>query len=196
MNKKILMLLVTVLAVTILAVPVMAKPTNGQKTAVRVIMQRTDTAFPDVVNPTGNVVHLYFARQTYDITIKFDENPDNDLVGTGEFERKMLVVKQPHKKGNDPDALPRPRDTKWIMIDYYEFDFGDGGFVGNAKVLIDGGTRLTLAPFAMGMGKGLFHGTGDFEGQTLNVGHHWGEPTGTITWTGYWLKCSVYPPTP
>ena len=43
-------------------------------------------------------------------------------------------------------------------------------------------------PTILGKAHVLLVGYGDFEGQTLNVGHHWGVFGGGIAWDGYLLK--------
>ena len=185
MNKKIVILLVTVLAITMLAVPAMAKPTNGpNKVAVTVtLFTPFQLLGPPEPRPTGNVVHVYFPGQRYEVSIKIE--PDGPtLDGTVDIERKFVIVLQPHNGYG----------TKMIATDYLVFTFPgddpDTGFVGNGKVIIDGATLGSAAPWEKARASGMFQGTGDFEGQTLNVGRHWTEPTeyGTIKWTGYWLK--------
>jgi len=177
MNKKILMLLVSVLVVAMFAVPLaVAKPTNGQKTAVTVDMAQL-TRDDGEVKLTGNelneVVHVT-SIQTYAITITFDD--DSTLEGTFSAVRVCVNVIQ-------------DGEQRINMNDYYELDFPtkSGGFEGKAKVILDLGRHLSMA-------YGLFHGTGAFEGQTLNIGHGWlNFITEVNSWTGYWLKCSVYP---
>jgi hypothetical protein len=185
MKKKIIMLLVTVLAITMLAVPVMAKPTKGQKTAVTVIMTRNDGGGPGTpLSPnrnTGPIIHLH-RLQGYDVTVTFEDS--STVLGNIEVERKMVNVKGGHRI---------------VLTDYYvitlfkdelKTDPYDGGFEGNGQVLLD---RVNGASLAWG----LFHGTEDFEGQTLNIGHGWEAFSSTPNpWYGYWLKCSVYPMTP
>ena len=184
MKKKIMMILVSVLTVAMLAVPVIAKPTNGpNKVAVTVTLSNMQIVGGFDVVFTGNVVHLYFPCQRYDVTIEIE--PDGPtLYGTLDIERKFVIVLQPHNGYG----------TKMIATDYLVFTFPgddpDTGFVGNGKVIIDGATLGSAAPWEKARASGMFQGTGDFEGQTLNVGRHWTEPTeyGTIEWTGYWLK--------
>ena len=175
MNKKILLLLVSVLAVAMLAVPVMAKPTNGpNKVAVTVTMTRNDGGGagilidPDVF--TGPITHRHLL-QGFAVIITFEDA--TTLVGTLKVERKTVWV-------------PQKETLKRIFTDYYVFTFPgdaeDTGFVGNSKVIVDGVKGQSLA-------YGLYHGTGDFEGQTLNIGHPWAAFSGTpAPWTGYWLK--------
>ena len=189
MNKKILGIVFSIAILAMLVAPVLAKPTNGpNKVAVTVTLSNMQIIGAPEFNPTGNVNHVYFPCQRYQVSIKIE--PDGPtLLGTVDIERKLVAVKQPNK-GYDPPA----GDMKWIFTDYLVFKFdGDDpetGFVGNGKVIIDGATQGTAAPWEKARANGLFQGTGDFEGQTLNVGRHWSEPTGygTIEWYGYWLK--------
>jgi hypothetical protein len=186
-NKKILVLLVSVLAIAMLVTPLaVAKPTKGPN-KMAVTMTQSPAIPPIdfgsiVAVPTGNAVHISQTNY-YDVTIEVRDDAGTlveTLTGTNVVYRNYVAVKQ-------KDGL-----EKWIFNDYYEFDFGEGGFVGNGKVIMDGVDfdpfTGTLYGYEQSMGCGLFHGTGDFEGQTLNVGHHMGEALGGIVWTGYWLK--------
>jgi hypothetical protein len=190
MKKIVLVLLVSVLAVAMLTVPVMAKPTREpNKMAVTMTQSPADPAF--VMNGlpvvTGNAVHISQTNY-YDVTIEVRDDAGTvveTLTGTNVVYRNYVAVMQ-------KDGL-----QKWIFTDYYEFDFGHGGFVGNGKVIMDGvdfTPPSTLNGYEQTMGYGLFHGTGDFEGQTLNAGHSWESAGGIALWTGYWLKYE--PPTP
>jgi hypothetical protein len=169
MKKKILMLLVTVLAVAMLAVPVIAKPTNGpNKVAVTVTMTRNDGGGQGtILDPpvsTGVIIHAHLL-QGYDVNITFADG--SILNGTSVADRKVVNIKA---------------GSRVILTDYYVFDFGDGGFEGNGEVMLDMVNGQSLA-------YGLFHGTGDFEGQTLNIGHGWEAFSSTPNpWIGYWLK--------
>jgi hypothetical protein len=178
MKKKILMLLVSVLALAILTTPVLADPTNGpNKVAVTVTMTRNDSILidpePNTEVLTGPVAHRH-QTQGFDITIEITDGPT--LTGTAVVDRKIVAVPQTNK-GN-----------KVILTDYYVFDFGDEGFEGNGKVILDS-MPPALPPPGSSLAYGLFQGTGDFEGQTLNIGHTWAEFGGTpAPWFGYWLK--------
>lgn len=174
------MLLVSILTVAMLAVPVMSMPTNGpNKVAVTVTMARNDGGGPGtIIDPnviTGPITHGHWL-QGFDVTITFED--DSTLEGTLEIERKPVIV--PQKEAN-----------RMIFTDYYIFTFPgiepDTGFVGNGLVMLDNVKQLSKA-------YGMFQGTGDFEGQTLNIGHTWASYLSAVNpWYGYWLKCQVYP---
>jgi hypothetical protein len=170
-KKKILVIAFVLVIAALMIAPVLADPTNGQKKAVTVIMTRNDGGGPGIpLSPnvvTGPVIHLH-RLQGYDVTIVFDDGTP-DLVGTVLVERKMANVKGGHRI---------------ILTDNYVFAFVSegGGFEGNGQVLLD---RVNGASLAWG----LFHGTGAFEGQTLNIGHGWEAFSSTPNpWIGYWLK--------
>jgi hypothetical protein len=182
LNKKVLGIAVVLMAVTMLAVPVYAKPTNGpNKVAVTVTMTRDGRPVNEGGDGGGNgilldgpvftgvIIHVVL-EQHYFTTITFADN--STLDGYIVDERKVVNIKG---------------SSRIVLTDNYVFDFGEGGFEGNGLVMLD-------MVKGQSKGYGLFHGTGDFEGQTLNIGHGW-EPFSTVVnpWLGYWLKCQVYP---
>ena len=185
MNKKILMLLVSVLAVAMLTVPVMAKPTKGQKSAVTITMVgAADNPIILSAVPTGSAVHIHMQGHYY-VTIEIAGG--STLEGEAFLDRKLLVVPQPNRAG----------DEKWHFTDYYvitihtidEVPVGSPrGFEGNGRVMIEGATTQVLAPWIQGRSNALFHGTGAFEGQTLNFNTNWRPFGGGIVWDGYLLK--------
>ena len=68
-------------------------------------------------------------------------------------------------------------------------EIADAGFVGNGKVILYGVVQVGPSiSWVGGIGKGLFHGTGAFEGQTLNFNSNWRLFGGGIVWDGYLLK--------
>lgn len=180
MNKKVLGITVVLMAIAMLVAPVMADPTQGQKTAVTVNIAGGPPTDIDPPVTTGPVTHKYQEQFMHTVTITFEDG--STLDGTATVERKVVYV-------------PQHGAMRWIFTDYYEFDFGEGGFVGNGKTILDGVVfTATGISWQASLAYGLFHGTGEFEGQTLNIGHTWGEPgSEQSAWTGYWLKCSVYP---
>ena len=180
MNKKIMLISIMLLALLIVsAIPAYAVPTKGNKVAVTVDMTRnsaSDGGGPGILLEdnvrTGDVTHGHW-EQHFTTTITFEDT--TTLEGTIVIERKVAIVRRGPKLAN-----------KLIFTDYNVFTFPgddpDTGFVGNSKVILDIEKGLSLA-------YGLFHGTGDFEGQTLNIGHTWADYTAAVNpWYGYWLK--------
>ncbi len=174
MKKKILGIFGCLLFLVLLITPALASPTKGNKVAVTVTMVRTNGPGPGTPLSdnrfTGPVIHLH-RLQTFDVTITFEDA--STLEGTIDIERKIVNVK----------------GSRIILTDYYVFTFDSegGGFEGNGQVLLDLVNGLSLA-------YGMYHGTGAFEGQTLNIGHGWESYVSAVNpWYGYWLKCSVYP---
>ena len=145
--------------------------------AVTVGMDRNDDILidpePNTLVETGPIAHRQ-QTQGYDITLEITGG--DTLTGTAVVERKIVALPQKNK-GN-----------KVILTDYYVFDFGDGGFEGNGKVILDNmGPPIPPAPQSLAYG--MFQGTGDYEGQTLNIGHGWEAFGAEVNpWTGYWLK--------
>ena len=174
MNKKIIRITFMLLTLLIVStIPVMAKPTNGQKIEVALVFKFPPISSTYVLEDwsTGGVIHNT-RLQEWNVELR-EGNADalGDIleVGTAEVVRKTLVV---------------PSAKKVNLIDYYEITFGDGGFEGIGKVMLGG---FVAGTWEESLARGLFQGTGEFEGQTLNVGHPWWSKAGII-WEGYWLK--------
>ncbi len=196
MKKKIMLISIMLLALLIVsAIPAYAKPTNGpNKVAVTVDMTR-DRADPAdggdgggngilLEGPvvTGQIIHVVL-EQHFFITITFDD--DSTLEGYAVVYRKVVNIKV---------------GARVVLTDNYVFTFdldddevADAGFEGNGLVMLNNVDQLSKA-------YGIFHGTGDFEGQTLNIGHGWINYISEVnSWYGYWLKCpeAIYtPPAP
>ena len=180
MKKKILVTVTAFLILAMMLTPLaLAKPTKGQKEAVTVTMVATGPP-ADLDDPrlTGPVTHFHWLAP-YAVTIEIEGGAT--LGGTIVQYRKLVTV--PQKEG-----------YRWIFTDYYEITIltedgeligSDCGFEGNAKVILDGVFMLPSFSYDKGRGSGLFHGTGTFEGQTLNVDSDGWQPMGPIIWRGY-----------
>lgn len=167
MNKKILMVAVALMAVVMLATPVFADPTQGQKAAITINWTRTNRITVDEWWSSDLVRHRHM-HVWWDVELIIDGGPP--LPGTGYTERDAVRVTQKDGFNN-------------VLHDYYVLTFDGGGFEGNALIMVQNqGT-----PDFRGRAHGLFMGTGDFEGQTINAGHGW-VPAGPPVWTGYLLK--------
>jgi hypothetical protein len=171
MNKKILAIFVSLLVVALLTTPVLAIPTNGpNKVAVTVVFKSGSRT--DIVDVwTGPIRHRTFTATWGVVELTITDGPT--LIGTATAERSTVRV-------------PQNGAYKVIFVDYYVFDFGDGGFEGNGKVILDG--MVPGIGWDQSLARGLFQGTEAFEGQTLNIGHPFWSMPGPPTWIGYWLK--------
>jgi hypothetical protein len=170
MNKKILMLLITVLAVAMLVTPVISKPTKGKKVAVTLYFSNQESE-PIEIRETGNVEHRH---GHVNWTLMLDFKNGTTLMGEAiDVQRYVLVV-------------PQPNGNKIVFREQYEmwFPSAGGGFEGMANIQMDGIGN----PPMIGRAHALLHGTGAFEGQTLNVGHPWAIFSPPIHWDGYLLK--------
>jgi sugar-specific transcriptional regulator TrmB len=97
------------------------------------------------------------------------------LIGKAICERKMSI-------------LPKKQVQSLIFQDHYEISFPEGrGFEGNVFMILWNDIREALC-YEKSKAYGSFRGTGEFEGQTINIGHSWRSFNYPIVWTGYLLK--------
>ena len=169
-KSKVLVIAVAFLAVAILATPVLAAPTN-KKVPITIYWTQMGPPTPEPGFPkdTGIVRHGH-ATLTWGVEIEIDGVPTY----TGTAFTHRYVVNVPQKDGN-----------KISFREVYEMEINeaDGGFVGSALILMDG----IYGDSPKAKAHGLLQGYGDFEGQTINAGHHW-VPMGPPMWEGYLLK--------
>ena len=172
MNKKILVVTITLLFGVMMVTPVMADPTKGQKVPATLSFGDSSTE-PGTANSAGNTMHGQMTV-IWEIAIDIDGVPT--YTGTAFAERYSVNVAVEGKM------------TNIVFKEVYdiEIDDADGGFVGSVRILM----RIFpgMPPTILGKAHVLLVGYGDFEGQTLNVGHHWGAFGGGIAWDGYLLK--------
>ena len=173
MRKKLILIPVLVLMLLAAATPVIAKPSDGQK--VPAILKfptppKVTTLDPGVLTWTkGNVSHLRDRIINYSFLLIIDDAPP--IAGYAIAERDGNGI--PYKIGMTG------------YHEYYEFWFptANGGFEGRAL------NHITDATGPMSYNLDLhvvLHGTGEFEGQTLNM---WREgPPLPGGWFGYLLK--------
>ena len=172
MKRELMGLTLAIGFLVILAAPVMAAPTDGQKVPVTIYFSN-QVATNIVDTTTGNVVHRV-ADITYDISVDVDGVPT--YTGTAIAERNVLMI-------------PRGAGVfDMILSDDYimSFDGQDGTFEGQAVIVLKDYAPATPT-YEAGKAHALLQGTGVFDGQTINAGHHW-VPFGPITWNGYLLK--------
>ncbi|HLN44394.1 MAG TPA: hypothetical protein VK209_01665 [Candidatus Sulfotelmatobacter sp.] len=178
MKKTILMIIVASIALAMSATPligmVIADPAQGQKVPITLIWTQTQLTTIERNDTASGVSHRHI-HVWYNIQLTIDNTAT--LSGTAFAERDNVV--RPPQDG----FLYGDR----VLRDYYVLSFPSegGGFEGNAILQLTDYTSLTVYN---AMTHGLFHGTGAFEGQTINAGRDWGPAGQTATWTGYLLK--------
>ena len=172
MNKKIAGIAVVLLAAVMLATPVLAAPPQEKKVPITLTWTITSQVLIEM-RITNGVVHRH-VHVNWDVELVIDGGPP--VTATAFTERNLLIV--PQKDGGN-----------LVIRDYYVIDIPgeEGGFEGNALILLDGFIAGTPNTWEASKAHGLFKGTGAFEGQTINAGRHWG-PQISPTWTGYLLN--------
>jgi ABC-type proline/glycine betaine transport system substrate-binding protein len=171
LKKAVLILgfLFVLLAGLFVTLPAMADPTNGQK--VEITLTWTPGSYTYSTHITGPIIHRHL-EYNWKVTLTFVDD-GTTYVGTAFTERDVTII-------------PDDTGTKRTYQDYYTIDFPDqeGGFEGNAVLIVQNyGTSS-----ATQMIHGLFKGTGQLEGQTINAGVlPWG-PLSSFVWEGYLLK--------
>ena len=177
MNKKILLIAVALLAIVMLATPVLAAPTKGKKVQVTISFTRSTeveaynkgwTTNGEIRQERGQVV-LY---APVIVTI----GTDTPITTTSLAERNLHWTY--------PDEGSKPGNIRLIHESHVIYLPG-GTFEGNALLKFH-----YISPYGRGdfilEAHGVFHGTGDYEGQTINAWRESGGPG--IPWEGYLLK--------
>jgi hypothetical protein len=109
----------------------------------------------------------------FDVELAIENGPT--FIGKAICERKMTI-------------LPKKQVQNLIFQDHYEISFPEGrGFEGNVFMILWNDITGTFF-YEKSKAYGSFRGTGEFEGQTINIGHSWRSFNYPIVWTGYLLK--------
>ncbi len=158
----------TLLMGLFIAVPVIANPADGQKVPVEIKWKPTGSTLLDRLDSDG-LSHRWI-RTTWNVELYIDGSL-TPITGTAVTERLVLWA-----------------FSKLQMAIYNEdyvlsFPTLGGGFEGNAHLVLK--DYVSATDYQMKV-HGLFQGTGDLEGQTINAGLDWGPPN--YTWQGYLLK--------
>jgi hypothetical protein len=152
---------------------VTAEPTDGQKVPVTLKWRNVGpTTVVERRDVNGNVSHrIMIQNWQVNLTIGDAVTP---IQGTAVGNRQTLY------------RYTKPGGVDQLAIDYYVISFptAGGGFEGNTHITLtdwDSVSRMYNVHL-----HALFHGTGGFEGQTLNT---WQIGPGTnFVWEGYLLK--------
>jgi hypothetical protein len=176
-KKKILGVFASFLFLLILITPALASPTKGNKVGITLTWTATNFVYLDA-KEVGNTMHFHI-NYYWNVTLAIDDNGPK-INGTAITDRYMTGVLQ--KDGG-----------RLVVADYTEFSFPDdeGGFKGNSAIMMIGYIPIEPPVWQKSKAHGLFHGTGAFEGQTINAGNHWipFDPLAeSHVWYGYLLK--------
>lgn len=174
MKKKILAITTLLVITVVLTTPVFAVPTAGQKVAVTITWSKWTVVTQDPITTPGGIVQNRI-EGTWDVEIAIDGGPT--YTGTSDTIRYLTVV-------------PKEGGADLVLKEIYDIsiDSESGGFEGSGLIII----KVWIppaGPYEKAKAHGLLHGTGSFEGQTINAGHSW-VPPGPIQWMGYLLKPS------
>lgn len=163
-------LMTAALLLTSLVGMVLADPTKGQKVPVEMTFAATGSTTVESTKNNGDITHASYLRN-WAVALSIDGATPiiGEIVNSERY-----VIGAYGKLGMG------------ILHDEYVISFATelGGFEGRAILQITDWVSNT-EPYNM-MIHGVFHGTGAFEGQTLNVGVDKGPAS--LTWTGYLLK--------
>jgi hypothetical protein len=108
----------------------------------------------------------------FDVELAIED--ESTLIGEAICEREVIMI-------------PQKQLQNVILQDRYEISFPGGrGFKGNAFIILENDISETF--FERSKAYASFRGTGEFEGQTINIGHSWRSFNYPIVWTGYLLK--------
>ena len=154
-------------------VPVMAAPTEGQKVEIEMKWTPIMSSIVVLENRLSNDVTHRHVTLTWNVELKIVGG--DTYVGTAFNDRVAVYV-------------PQEDGQNRIFRDYYELSFPSegGGFKGNAMVFTPGWVAGVYEGVKT---HGVFHGTDNFEGQTINAGAMPWEPYNpSMVWPGYLLK--------
>lgn len=171
MKVTVVALALALLMLTMLAVPVLAAPPVEKKVPVTLKWANVGPTTTVIHDVNGNVSHRIMTQNwKVNITIGDAVTP---IQGTAVGERQTLYIYGRKAHGVDQ-----------VVNDHYVITLPGGGFEGNCHILITdwNGTSRTYNVHL----HALFHGTGVYEGQTLNAWQI--GPGTTMLWEGYLSK--------
>ncbi len=167
----IVVLALSLLMLAMLAAPVLAAPPVEKKVPVTLKWANVGPTTTETHDVNGNVSHRIMTQNwKVNITIGDAVTP---IQGTVVAERRTLYIYGRKAHGVDQ-----------VAIDHYVITLPGGGFEGNCHILItdyDSASRTYNVHL-----HAVFHGTGVYEGQTINAWQN--GPGTTMVWEGYLSK--------
>ena len=131
-------------------------------------------------------------KMKMDVDERIDSTPNRELIQKIIWDVKLAIEDEPTLIGKaicdrKTTILQQKHGQNLVAQDHYEISFPEGrGFKGNAFIILQNIYGETL--WENSIGYASFRGTGEFEGQTINIGHSWRPFIYPIVWTGYLLK--------
>ena len=175
MKKAALVLAVALLAIAMLAVPVFAAPPLEKKVPVAMQWKNLGGATTIERRDVDTGISHRIIDQNWGVKLYIDGST-TPLEGTADVTRVTLYRYSKDSMGVDQ-----------VVNDDYVVTFASegGGFVGNVHILV---TDYVSASDFGGMVHALLHGTGSFEGQTINAGVKMSATAANMLWEGYLSK--------
>lgn len=168
-------LIVPLMVLTFAAMPTLAVPSEEQKVPVKVTFQiiSSETILVENIISEGNISHrLLIMHWHVNLTVGDSDTP---LMGSAE------VIRDTNYRYSKPGGVDQ------IIFDNYTISFPTqgGGFEGFSHSTLTDYVKGPPVTYNIDVHV-LLHGTGDFDGQTLNA---WQTGAGTTPlWEGYLLK--------
>ena len=131
-------------------------------------------------------------KMKMDVDERIDSTQTRKLIQKIIFDVELAIEDEPALIGEaicerETTVIPQKQVHNLIFQDHYEISFPKGrGFRGNAFIIVESDIKETF--FERSKAYASFRGTGDFEGQTINIGHSWRPCNYPVVWTGYLLK--------
>jgi hypothetical protein len=171
-KRAILVTVLIIMLAAMVATPAIATPPEDKKVPVEVTFQITSRTIIENITTNGNISHIIIEMK-WAVNIIIDDSI-TPITGTADVYR---ITDYRYKKQGGVDQI--------INDDIvFSFPTEEAGFEGYAHSMI---TDYTSPPVTYNIDVHvLLHGTGEFEGQTLNA---WQSGPGTTAlWEGYLLK--------
>ncbi len=171
MKKKIIVLGIMLFLLLAMLAPVLAAPTGEQKVPITLKFLPGATTGGERWETPSGIIQRRNATKVYNLQLSIDGGP----VITG----KCITATDDYMYS--ARAQMQVNREEYVML--FPSLSASGTFEGNALLLL---TDYIASPISFNVkAHGVFHGTGDFAGQTMVVGYE--GPRGG-TWEGYLLK--------
>jgi len=172
-TSGILVLALSMMFAAVLATPTLAAPPEEKKVEVEVTFTISSNTLVERYTTNGNISHRIY-DQDWDVFLTIGKG-STPIEGTAEVYRETDY------------RYTKPGGVDQVINDCYVFSFPsvEGGFEGQSHSIVTDWSPPPTGTYNIRVHV-LLHGTGAFEGQTLNA---WQNGPGTVPlWEGYLLK--------